>query len=377
MNSHMSSEVSIVRCADYAQDNIMVAVKQAVDMLGGMKAFIKPGERVLLKPNLLKANRPDEAVTTHPEVVRAVIRLVHEAGGAPVVGDSPGFGDLRKVCEKAGIMDVIREEGSMLVDFDETVTIKNSGRFQRFEISRLAYEAAVIINLPKLKTHGMTVITGAVKNLFGCVPGKRKVQWHFNAGINHALFMQMIVELYALIKPRLSIMDAVIGMEGNGPGSGDPRFIGAVVAGPDAVAVDVVSARVLGIVPENLPIIQAAAASGIGQTRFDRITVHGESLSSIAVRNFRLPPQTHTEWPLPEWVRGSLKNAFTSKPVIKHGLCPQCGVCQSHCPQGAISKVGKRLEIRYRDCIRCFCCQELCPRGAITVGKGWALRIMK
>jgi len=377
MNSNTSAEVSIVRCADYARGSIMTAVRQAVDLLGGMQAFIKPGERVLLKPNLLKANRPEEAVTTHPEVVRAVIRLVREAGGEPMVGDSPGFGDLRKVCEKAGIMDVIREESSMLVDFDETITIKNSGRFQRFEISRLAYEADVIINLPKLKTHGMTVITGAVKNLFGCVPGKRKVQWHFNTGINHDLFMQMIVELYAQIKPRLSIMDAVIGMEGNGPGSGDPRYIGAVVAGPDAVAVDVVSAAVLGIPPESLPIIRAAAALGIGQTRFDRITVHGEPLSRVAIRNFRLPPKTHTEWPLPEWLRGSLKNAFTSKPVIRHGLCPKCGVCQSHCPQGAISMVGKRLEIRYRDCIRCFCCQEFCPCGAITVGKGWALRMMK
>src|SRR5208283_3485780 len=141
MNSNTSAEVSIVRCADYARGSIMTAVRQAVDLLGGMQAFIKPGERVLLKPNLLKANRPEEAVTTHPEVVRAVIRLVREAGGEPMVGDSPGFGDLRKVCEKAGIMDVIREESSMLVDFDETITIKNSGRFQRFEISRLAYEA--------------------------------------------------------------------------------------------------------------------------------------------------------------------------------------------------------------------------------------------
>jgi len=371
------SEISIVRCPDYGREKTLSAVRQAVDLLGGMQAFIKPGEQVLLKPNLLKANRPEEAVTTHPEIVRAVIRLVHEAEGIVMVGDSPGFGDLKKVCEKSGIMDVLREENAALADFDETITVKNTGRFQRFEVSRSAYEADAIINLPKFKTHGMTTITGAVKNLFGCVPGKRKVQWHFNAGINHDFFMQMIVELYALFKPRLSIMDAVIGMEGNGPGSGDPRLVGVVLAGQDAVALDVVSALVAGIDPKSLPIIRTAAASGVGQTDPDQIMIRGESPARVAIKNFRLPQAMHTEWPLPEWLRRTLKKAFTTKPVINHGRCPQCGICLAHCPQEAISLVGKRLEIQYRDCIRCFCCQEFCPRGAIIVGKGWALKMLK
>jgi len=373
-----SSIVSIVRCSDYDRNRTMSAVRQAVDLLGGMRAYIKPGERVLIKPNLLKANRPEDAVTTHPEVVRTVIQLVHEAGGEAMVGDSPGMGDLSKVCEKAGIMKVIQEEGAALVNFDEVMTVKSNGKFQRFEISRSAYEADAIINLPKLKTHGMTTLTGAVKNLFGCVPGKRKVQWHFNAGVNHELFARMLVELCALFKPRLSIMDAIIGMEGNGPGSGDPRLIGVVIAGDDAVSVDVVSAKLVGVALERLPIIQAAAATGFGQTRLDRITVLGEPLSRISIRNFRLPPQVvHTEWPIPEWTRRSLKNAFTTKPNIDHSVCLQCGICQDHCPQGAISMKGKKLEIRYRDCIRCFCCQEFCPHGAITVGRGWALKILK
>jgi len=371
------SVVSITRCDNYDTEQITAAVRRAVNDIGGIKSFIKPGEIVLIKPNLLKANKPDEAVTTHPEVVRAVIRLVHDAGCKAVVGDSPGFGDFRKVCEKAGLLDVISEEGAALADFNDTVAIKNNGRFQRFEISRLAYEADAIINLPKFKTHGMTVLTGAVKNLFGCVPGKRKVQWHFNTGINHELFSRMLVELCMLLKPRLSILDAVVGMEGNGPGSGDPRPLGVIIAGEDPVAVDAVSAAMVGLDANQLPVLRAALAVGFGQTRLDRITVMGESLSRIVVKGFRLPPQAHFEWPLPEWLRSILKNAFTTKPVIRYGLCPQCGVCQSHCPQGAIRTIGDRLEIRYRDCIRCFCCQELCPRGAISVSKGWALRIVK
>lgn len=355
----------------------MSAVQQAVDLLGGIRAFIKPGERVLIKPNLLKANRPEEAVTTHPEVVRAVIRLVREAGGIALVGDSPGFGDLKKVCEKAGIMDVLREEGVELLDLEETVSVKNQGRFQRFEVSRNAYEVDAIINLPKLKTHGMTMLTGAVKNLFGCIPGKRKVQWHFNTGVKHELFMQMLVEVYALFKPRLSIMDGIIGMEGNGPGSGDPRKIGAVIAGTDGVAVDVVSSQVVGIAPERLPIIQAAAKAGIGQTRPEEIRVLGSSVAEVQIQHFKRPPFVHTEWPLPEWLRSSFKNAFTSRPEINARLCNQCGVCVTHCPQAAISKAGEKLEIRYRDCIRCFCCQEFCPQRGITVGKGWLLKLIK
>jgi Pyruvate/2-oxoacid:ferredoxin oxidoreductase delta subunit len=286
------------------------------------------------------------------------------------------MGDLRKVAEKAGIFDVVHEERARFVDLDEAVQVKNAGRFQRFEVARAACEADAIINLPKLKTHGMTTLTGAVKNLFGCIPGKRKVQWHFNTGVNHALFMRMLVELYAFLEPRLTIMDAVVGMEGNGPGSGDPREIGALLAGRDAVSVDVVSAMLVGVAPAKLPVLQAALEAGIGETKPARITVLGEPLESLAVRNFRLPPRAHLEWRLPEWARSSLKNAFTSRPVIDSHSCIQCGICQGHCPQGAIKNRGTKLEIRYRDCIRCFCCQEFCPQGAITVGKGWALFLL-
>jgi uncharacterized protein (DUF362 family)/Pyruvate/2-oxoacid:ferredoxin oxidoreductase delta subunit len=376
MKEKKSSDVSIARCADYARDRIFSAITQAVNLLGGMRTFVKPGERVLIKPNLLKARSPEAAVTTHPEVVRAVIRLVREAGGVAMVGDSPGMGDLRSVCEKAGILDVVNEEGATLAELDEVVQVRNQGGFQRFEIARAAYEADAIINLPKLKTHGMTMLTGAVKNLFGCVPGKRKVQWHFNTGVNHELFALMLIELCRLLKPRLTIMDAVIGMEGNGPGSGEPRQIGLVIAGQDPVAVDVVSSRVVGVALEKLPIIRAAMAAGYGETQLDRIRVLGTALSGIEVKHFRLPPQAHLEWRLPEWARMALKDALTTRPVINDRSCIQCGVCQNHCPQKAIEIRGKKLEIRYRDCIRCFCCQEFCPRGAITVGRGWALKFV-
>jgi len=376
MNKNLETSVSLQKCSDYSQHRVFLAVKQALDQLGGIHQFVKRGERVLIKPNLLKARPPEAAVTTHPEIVRAVIRLVQSAGGDPLVGDSPGLGELRKVAERAGILAVVQEEGARLASFDDAIQVKNSGRFQRFEIARVAHDADAIINLPKLKTHGMTILTGAVKNLFGCIPGKRKVQWHFNTGIDHMHFANMLVELTALIKPRLTIMDAVVGMEGNGPGSGDPRQIGAILAGSDAVAVDVVSALLVGIEPEKLPVIRAAAQSGIGETRPENIRIVGEELQSLLVKNFQFPPQSTVEFALPEWMTSHVKNALTTRPVINAAHCTQCGICQGHCPQHAITSNGVRLAIHYRLCIRCFCCQEFCPQGAITVGKGWASKLL-
>jgi len=373
----MSTDVSLVRCADYDQKTVMNSVRRAIDLVGGINAFVNPGERILLKPNLLKARPPEAAVTTHPEVVRAVIRLVHEAGATALVGDSPGIGDLRRVCERSGILDVVDQEGAVLVDFDEAVTVKNTGRFQRFEVARIAREADGIINLPKFKTHGMTILTGAVKNMFGCIPGKRKVQWHLSTGVDHASFMGMLVELAGLLKPRLTIMDAVVGMEGNGPGSGDPRTLGLIIAGQDPVAVDVVGAGVVGVAPAILPVVRAAFDAKLGETRMENIRILGERLADVQVGHFRLPPREHLEWRMPEWSRRLLKEALTTRPVINDHHCIKCGICQSHCPQKAIVDADRKPVINYRNCIRCFCCQEFCPSGAITVGKGWLLGLMR
>ena len=371
----MTSTVSIVHCKDYDRDLIYDKVRAAVDLLGGMNSLIKPGEKVLIKPNLLKARPPEAAVTTHPEVVRAVIRLVRQAGGDPAVGDSPGMGEEKEVLRRTGILSVMEEEGAPIADFTDSVKIRGKGRFHHFEVAKSAAEADAIINVPKFKTHGMMVMTGAVKNLFGCVPGKKKVQWHFNAGINYESFAGMLVELSVILKPRLTILDAVTAMEGNGPGSGDPRNIGLIIAGEDTVALDVVSAAIVGLSPLQLPIIRAARSAGIGESRIDQIRVLGEDINDIMVKDFQIPQLTNTEWPIPEWARRSLKHGLTTRPVINHDECVLCRVCQNDCTRGAIGEKDGRLIIDYRNCIRCFCCQEFCTEGAIKVGKGWMLRL--
>jgi len=371
----LSSKVSIVRCSEYGKDLIREKVKESVDLLGGIHSFVKPGERVLIKPNLLKARPPEAAVTTHPEVVRAAICLVREAGGAPIVGDSPGLGEEADVLRRSGILAVMEEEGVPIADFSDSVKIKGSGRFHHFEIARCAAEADAIINLPKLKTHAMMVVTGAVKNLFGCIPGKKKVQWHFNTGIDHDSFARMLVELSMLLRPRLTIIDAVTAMEGNGPGSGDPRNIGLILAGEDPVSLDVLAGVIVGLPPLHLPIIRAARAARIGETRVEDIRIFGEDINNIKVRDFRISQPMNPEWSIPEWARCRLKDALTTRPVINKDKCVRCGICRDDCPRGAITEKDNGLIIDYRNCIRCFCCQEFCPRGAITIGKGWLLRL--
>jgi len=185
----------------------------------------------------------------------------------------------------------------------------------------------------------------------------------------------MLVELAGLLQPRLTIMDAVVGMEGNGPGSGDPRYLGAILAAADPVALDCIAASLVELKPEELPVMIAAAAAGIGDTDLNRISLVGDPL--CIVKHFRIPPREHTEWKLPDWMRRTLKNALTTRPVINNADCIRCGVCQNHCPQQVIFPRREGLSINYRNCIRCFCCQEFCPKGAITVGKGWILKLFR
>jgi uncharacterized protein (DUF362 family)/Pyruvate/2-oxoacid:ferredoxin oxidoreductase delta subunit len=285
------------------------------------------------------------------------------------------MGEEDEVLRSTGILSVMEEEGTPIADFTDSIKIGGKGQFHHFEVAKSAAAADAIINLPKFKTHGMMVMTGAVKNLFGCVPGKKKVQWHFSTGIDHESFARMLVELSAILKHRLTILDAVTAMEGNGPGSGDPRRLGLIIAGEDAVAIDVVSAIIVGLSPMQIPVIRAARSAGIGASRIDQIRILGKDINDIMVKDFRIPQLTSTEWPIPEWTRRRLKAALTTRPVINHNECVHCRICQNDCPRGAIKESGGRLKIDYRNCIRCFCCQEFCPEGAITVGKGWMLRL--
>lgn len=381
----MRTTVAIKICRNYNEEKVYDAIKASVDLVGGIKRFVKRGERILLKPNLLVARPASAAVTTHPFVVKAMIRLVKEAGGTPVVGDSPAIGSAKKIAEKCGILDVCLETGTELVEFKDAVVHENRDghTFKRLEVAKEALEADGIINLPKLKTHAQMHLTLGVKNIFGCIPGKRKPQWHFAAGTNAVHFGDMILDLYLFLRPRLTVLDGIVAMEGNGPSNGAPRELGLVFASADAIAMDAVVAMVLGCRPHDLPILAAASRRSIKEADPANVETVGEDLKDVRVRAFCLPPLMSVNFTarLPYFIDRHLRKAITGRPHIRHAKCTQCSICVSVCPPSIMSKTGntgktKRIEIDYDRCIRCYCCQEVCPEGAITTKEGWLKRII-
>ena len=369
--------VSLQKVENYDRPSVKDGLIRLLEPLGGMGAFVRPGERVLLKPNMLSAKAPEKAVTTHPEVLRGVIELVKESGGIPLVGDSPGIGGFRRVAEKSGIWRVIEETGAEPVEFAESVEITGQGVFKRFEIARPYMEADRLINLAKLKTHEMMTMTCAVKNLFGAVIGTGKAGWHLKAGADREMFARMLLEIYLLREPDLNIVDAITAMEGNGPGSGDPRQVGLLIGGTNPVAVDVIAAECAGIPKKLLHIERMAAKLHLDGSDRALIKTVGTPLDEARVRNFCLPHISDVQFGLPAFLKNRLRHYLTSRPCAIPEKCKLCGVCVDACPPKAIAIKDGRLAFDYHLCIRCFCCRELCPDGVLGVREGALLKYIK
>jgi len=373
----VSHTVAIEQAGSYRPDVVQPALARLLAPLGGIAAFVKPGERVLLKPNMLAAREPERAVTTHPELLRGVIGLVREAEGIPLVGDSPGVGGFRRVAERSGLLAVVEETGAELVPFDETVAVRGQGLFREFQIARPYLEADRLINLPKLKTHEMMTMTCAVKNLFGAVVGTAKAGWHLKAGADRELFARMLLEIYLLRRPDLTIVDGILAMEGDGPGNGDPRLCGLLLAGTNPVAVDVIAAELAGI-PKKLLWVERAA-EGLGIDGWDRaaIETRGVPVHEALVSPFHLPHLSDVQFGLPRFLKNRLRHYLTSRPCGVPEACTLCGICRDACPPRAIAIRDGKLHFDYHACIRCFCCRELCPEGALDVREGALLKIIK
>jgi uncharacterized protein (DUF362 family)/Pyruvate/2-oxoacid:ferredoxin oxidoreductase delta subunit len=335
---------------------------------------VKAGSHVLLKPNLLYGKPPEKAVTTHPSVIRGMIQIVREAGGVPFIGDSPSVGSLMRTAEKAGIKAVADELKCPLVEFNRPVLPSKGGGkvFKQIEIDQAVLDADVVINLPKWKTHAQMLLTLGVKNLFGCIPGPRKPLWHLKAGNDRRIFAQILFDVYQLIQPSLTVLDGIVGMEGNGPNNGHPIPIGLILASGDALSIDLVVCDLLGISRGAIPTNQIGVENGTGK---DSIEIVGEPTETSKISSFKLPPPFGVSWNLPGFMRKAFKNALTSKPWINDLLCKGCGLCTEICPLKALTKKGKSLAFNYEECIRCFCCQEVCPEGAISIKPGWALKL--
>lgn len=386
----MDSRVFAVRCESY--DAAPEAVAELLEMMGGIERFVRAGESIVLKPNLLRAADPDEAVTTHPAVVAAVGRAVLAGGASAQIADSPGAGyryteaALKRTYDRCG-MTAVAEETGMALNFDvghEIVSHPDGRLVRRFEVITPVARADGLINLCKLKTHEFTGMTGAVKNLFGVVPGLLKPGYHGKLADTQR-FAAMTLDLAGLIAPRLNLMDAVVGMEGDGPGSGDPRPVGWLLGSEDPLALDVVAGEMMGLPAADNPLLVEAEARGTAPWRPDQVELVGATLEELRVPGFRLPTTRLTGagvgaawWHKP--VVALLRSGFSVRPEVIPDRCTACGACVRACPVQVIELVGGRgsgyARIDPRGCIRCYCCHEMCPEDAIALRRSLLHRLV-
>jgi uncharacterized protein (DUF362 family)/ferredoxin len=378
-------QVSLVQCLNYDPERTRATVREALELLGGLGAYVREGQTVLLKPNLLSARPPEAAVTTHPAVVEAVAREVMAVGGRPMIGDSPPYQGhnakrYESLCRVTGMSDVANRLGIEIVSLDHPWReVETGGKlFRRAPVASAFLEADVVINLPKLKTHGLTAFSGALKNTFGCVPGLKKSQLHLQAAEDPRIFQQLVVDVYRACVPTLNLMDAVVGMEGHGPSQGQPRQVGAILAGVDAVALDVVACELVGISPTSVATLRLAGEQGLGEARLEKIDIVGEELEAVRVPGFRPSPIGSGFSQIPKPILGPLKSQFVPMPHVRRRECIGCGDCVKVCAAGAMRVVPRRrnparkvARADFKKCIACYCCDEACTYGAIGIRKGW------
>lgn len=370
--------VSVVGCKSYDPGTVAESIGKAVDSLGGMAAFVSEGERILLKPNMLIPRKPEDAVTTHPEALRAVIRLVKEAGAHPIVGDSPAGRSTKRIlnhlADRTGIAQVCREEGVAFALFTEgrSVAFPDGRVAKSFDLTTVIDDVDGIISVAKLKTHSYTRYTGAVKNLFGLVYGLKKAEYHMRMKDPEA-FSNMLVDLAECAKPRLTVMDGVVGMDGDGPSAGRVRRVGVILASANPHALDFVALKAVGVAdPEEVWTVAAAMRRGLIPEAGDKngISIVGDNLAGLSIAPFKMPPRLRVFSAIPNAIGSIVAEAATRKPVFRADECVICGACVDACPAEALSigdSDSARIVIDRSLCIRCYCCQEVCPEKAVVL----------
>jgi uncharacterized protein (DUF362 family)/Pyruvate/2-oxoacid:ferredoxin oxidoreductase delta subunit len=371
----VKSKISILKCDDYSQ--ACQQVENLVGLLGGIEAYIKPNERILIKPNLLVPRTPEEAVTTHPEIVRACIRLVKRAGAVPVVGDSPGgsIRDIKSLWRITGMRDVCEQEGAELINFESAGA--TSVDINDLNIRKAAFSNAVlncdgIIDLPKLKTHSLMSFTCGVKNLYGTIPGLLKVEYHkYTSKIKD--FSALLANIYKFFSPkiRLTIVDAVLAMDGNGPSAGNINKLGFLAASPNTALQDAYLLTLLGYDFTKHPLFKCL---GVKKKDMAQVEILGDA-ENLTLPAFKFP-RTRIIDSFPKFFVQFLGKFLWVRPEIIENICRRCMVCGATCPVRAIYVNRDNFpKVDPKICISCFCCHEMCPYKAIKFKKSFLAKI--
>lgn len=376
--------VSLQQCVNYQYEEVKNALEQSIEDLGGLSKYIRPGEKVLLKLNLLMKKDPEEGVTTHPIFVQALGDIIKEHGCTVIIADSPGgpFNKtlLKGVYRACGIEKIAKESNFILNYNTNGVTKGHSTGEILTDITfiEILEQVDKIISLSKLKTHGMMKFTGAVKNMYGIIPGLIKAEYHFQYP-ELKNFSNMLVDVCSYKVPVLSFMDGIVGMEGDGPSSGDLRKVGAVVASSSPYALDVIACQLVKIDPLEVPTIQRSVERELVTRDFSKITIKGKVIKDFSLKPFKTPDITDLNFVkgrVPKFLEGPLNSFLLPKPTFDHQQCISCGDCKKVCPAQVIRFENKKLHVDLRNCIRCFCCQELCPVKAVHVKHSLLKRIL-
>ncbi|MBU1122190.1 MAG: DUF362 domain-containing protein [Candidatus Omnitrophota bacterium] len=373
-------KVVILKIDSYDVDVIKDKVKKAIYEHFSFDSLFSPGDKILLKPNLLMPSNPDEAIITHPVVVSAVSKIFKEAGFEVCLGDAPGVfcgnKDLDSVYDATGIKKIAQSEGIQLLYPKESVVCSDiplcwwacPDDLRRGDSKEEKFK---MINMPKLKTHEIMVLTLAVKNLYGCISGLYKSRLHCLYPTTEK-FSDVIVKLYKMIKPSLNIVDGIVALEGQGPAKkGTPRKVGIIVIGDDALYVDYVIGNFLNLAPGLNPLIKKARQLGL--IKEEELEVISE-IGDTKVSDFKFP-NTFILNRVPPFVLVVLKLLLKFKPAVNYKKCKNCRMCEKVCPAAAISMDTGKVVIEYKKCIMCMCCSEMCPFGAIDVKKSFLLRL--
>lgn len=365
----MSSLVNSVTIDSYDYEKLSAAVTALLAPLGGFERFVSPGMTVLINPNLLSARTPDRAITTHPALVRFVASECSRLGARVLIGDSPGgvAKGLKRVWDNTGMTEAAKLSGVELVGFESGDVKSVSVNGNNYHVSNYAFEADLIISLPKLKTHVLTNFTGAIKNCYGFIPGIRKSDYH-KKHPDAESFSNVIVDVFSIINPGLFIMDSGLALEGDGPASGDPRWLGYLFASTDAVALDSSAMSLLNKGARKVWPTEIAVRRKLGTGDLPNIRRTGPAFENGPPANFKMPTNFYLKL-IPSFLVRTIEPYFWVRPAMNDDTCTMCEVCKDNCPQNAIFEKNGSMRIDYNECIKCMCCHELCPENSVFLNK--------